>query len=65
MSRQQSFSFKGTGLPGLNQCCTIIKLGLMCLAQGHNAETPVRLEPAAPRARVLQVKVTEIGHGSR
>ena len=27
-------------------------LGLMCLAQGHNAATPVRLEPAAPRSRV-------------
>ena len=24
----------------------------MCLAQGHNALTPVRLEPAAPRSRV-------------
>ena len=24
----------------------------MCLAQGHNAVTPVRLEPAAPRFRV-------------
>ena len=24
----------------------------MCLAQGHNAVTPVRLEPAAPRSRV-------------
>ena len=27
-------------------------LGLMCLAQGHNAVTPVRLEPAALRSRV-------------
>ena len=26
----------------------------MCLAQGHNAVTPVRLEPAAPRSRVKQ-----------
>ena len=24
----------------------------MCLAQGHNAVTPVRLEPAAPWSRV-------------
>ena len=24
----------------------------MCLAQGHNAVTPVRLEPVAPRSRV-------------
>ena len=28
------------------------KQGLMCLAQGHNAVTPVRLEPATPRSRV-------------
>ena len=28
------------------------KLGLMCLAQGHNTVTPVMLEPAAPRSRV-------------
>ena len=25
----------------------------MCLAQGHNAVTPMRLEPAAPRFRVM------------
>ena len=25
--------------------CTSTKVGLMCLAQGHNAVTPVRLEP--------------------
>ena len=31
---------------------TVTKLGLMCLAQGHNAVTPVRLEPAAPRSWV-------------
>ena len=24
----------------------------MCLAQGHNAVTPVRLKPASPRSRV-------------
>ena len=31
---------------------TSTKLELMCLAQGHNAVTPVRLEPAALRSRV-------------
>ena len=31
---------------------TSTKLGLMCLAQGHNAVTLVRLELAAPRSRV-------------
>ena len=32
---------------------TSTKLGKMCLAQGHNAVTPVRrLEPVAPRSRV-------------
>ena len=31
---------------------TSSKLGLMCLAQGHKAVTPVRLAPAAPRSRV-------------
>ena len=31
---------------------TSAKLGLMCLAEEHNAVTPVRLEPAAPRSRV-------------
>ena len=30
---------------------TSTKLGLMCLAQGHKAVTPVRLEPAASRAK--------------
>ena len=33
-------------------CWTSAKLGLMCLAQGHNAVTPVRFEPAAPPSRV-------------
>ena len=51
MSHQQSFSYKGMGLPGLNQD-VLSKLGLMCLAQGHNAVMPVRLEPLAPRSRV-------------
>ena len=31
---------------------TSTKLGLICLAQGHNAVTPVRLEPANPLSRV-------------
>ena len=31
---------------------TSTKLGLMCLAQGHNAMTPLRLEPAALQSRV-------------
>ena len=30
----------------------LAKLGLMCLARGHNAVTPVRLEPEAPRSPV-------------
>ena len=42
---QQVFRYVGTGLPGL----TGTKLGLMRLAQGHNAMTPVRLEAAATR----------------
>ena len=33
MTHQQSFRYLGMGLPGL-----------MCLAQGHNAVMPVRLE---------------------
>ena len=39
MSHQQYFSYVRTGLPGLNQ---YLKLGLMSLAHGHNAVTPVR-----------------------
>ena len=31
---------------------TSTQLGIMCLAQGHNAETPVRLEPVPLRSRV-------------
>ena len=31
---------------------TSTKLGLMCLAQGHNTVTPVRLEPVALQTRV-------------
>ena len=47
-SHQQSFSYKGTGLPGLNQ----YKARIIVLAPGHNTVTPVRLEPVAPRSRV-------------
>ena len=32
----------------------------MCLAQGHNAVTPVRLEPAAPRSWVKQSAIEEL-----
>ena len=46
MSDQQFFSYKGTGLPVLNQYYARIYV----LAQGHNAVMPVRLEPAAPRS---------------
>ena len=31
---------------------TSVKLGLMCLAQRHNAVVPVSIQPAAPRSRV-------------
>ena len=31
---------------------TSTKQGLMCLAQGQNAVTPVRLEPSALRSRI-------------
>ena len=48
-SCQQFFSYVGTGLPGLNQ---YFKQGLMCFVQGHNVETPVRLEQATPRSWV-------------
>ena len=47
-SYQQSFNYIGTGLPGFNQYYASINV----LAQGHNAVTPVRLEPAAPQSRV-------------
>ena len=39
-----SYSYIGTGHPGLNQYLARINV----LAQGHNAMTPVRLEPMAP-----------------
>ena len=48
MSHQQSFSYAGMGLPGLNQYEAKINV----LAQGHNTVTSVRLEPDAPRSRV-------------
>ena len=41
---QQSFSYVGMRV-FLGSTST--KLGLMCLAQGHNTVTPVRLKPAA------------------
>ena len=43
------------GLPGLNQ---YLKHGLMCLAQGHNAVTPVRFEPATPLS-LVKLSTTE------
>ena len=36
------------GLSQLNST----KLGLICLAQGHNTVTPMRLEPTAPQSLV-------------
>ena len=47
MSHQQSFSYVGTGHPGLSQYQARINV----LAQGHNTVTPVRLEPATPWSR--------------
>ena len=41
-----SFSYIGTGLPGLNQYLARINV----LAQGHNTVMPVRLEPMDPRS---------------
>ena len=43
-SHQQFFSYKGAGLPGLNQ--------YYVLAREHSTVTPVSLEPAAPQSRV-------------
>ena len=40
---------------------TSAKLGLMCLAQGHNAVMLVSLEPAAPRSQV-EHSTTELLH---
>ena len=48
MSHQQSSDIKGRVFLGW----TSSKLGLMCLAQGHYAVMPVRLEPATPRSPV-------------
>ena len=45
---QQSFRYKGSGVPGLNQYLARSNV----LAQGHNAVALMRLEPAAPRSRV-------------
>ena len=41
-----SFSYIGTGLPGLNQYLARINV----LAQENNAVMPLRLEPMAPRS---------------
>ena len=49
---QQFFSYVGLGLPGLDQYYASKVLRLMCLAQRHNAVTPVRLEPTTPWSRV-------------
>ena len=47
MSLQQSFSYIGMGLPGLNQY--LARINLSC-SRG-NTVMPVRLEPAAPWSR--------------
>ena len=44
--------------------CTSTKQGLLCLAQGHNAVMPVRLETATPRPRVKR-STTEPLHSIR
>ena len=41
------------------------KQGLMCLAQGHKAVTPVRLEPAALRSRVKQSTIEPLHTAER
>ena len=41
---------------------TITKLGLMCLAQGHNAVTQVRLEPMTPRLQSIEVELCYADH---
>ena len=56
-SHQQSFSYVGTVLP----VWTSTKLGFMCLAQRHNAVTPVRLEPTAPLSRVKHSTTEPLG----
>ena len=48
MSHQQSFSYVGSDLPGLNQYWARINV----LPQGHKAMTLVRLGTAAPQSRV-------------
>ena len=40
---------------------TSTKLGLKCLAQGHNAVMPVRLEPAAPLSWVKHSTTKPLG----
>ena len=48
LSHQQSFSYIGTSLLGLNQYLARINV----LAQGHNLVMPVRLEPTTLRSQV-------------
>ena len=43
------------GPTGMRSFCK--QLELMCLAQGHNAVMPVRLEPATPRATALPLYI--------
>ena len=55
---QQVFRYVGTGLPGL----TGTKLGLMRLAQGHNAMTPViglelAIDPPPPPGGILYTMI--------
>ena len=38
--------------------------GLMCLAQGHNAVTPVKLEPVTPQSQVKH-STTELLYSSQ
>ena len=43
---QQFFNHVGMGLPGLNQ----YSMRIECLAKGHYAVPPVRLEPVIPQS---------------
>ena len=57
---QQSFSYVGTGLSGLNHGT---KQGLMRLAQGHNVVRLVRLKPwpFCLESSILQCDYSDIG----
>ena len=50
MSHQQSFCYKGTGLPGLNQTEYYARINVSC--SEHSAVTLMRLKPAAPLSQV-------------